>query len=147
MQYRKWTTIAVKTRDVNSREIAFLGRESQFPGLDGNSRFRPSTYLRSLVCGPQPQWTKQAIDGKHGATGDNSPAHNRPIVRQSLVSILRSREIPFPGSRKKTETWDSRVSLTSLISSENYCVGTGNIKDGLLVTFGLGYEAAEILLS
>ena len=35
----------VKGRDVNSREIAFLGRESQFPGLGRDSRFRPSTYL------------------------------------------------------------------------------------------------------
>ena len=37
-----------------------------------------------------------------------------PIVGQSLVSILGSREIPFPGSRKKIETPDSRVSLTPL---------------------------------
>jgi len=31
----------VTARDVNSREIAFPGRESQFPGLDRDSRFRP----------------------------------------------------------------------------------------------------------
>jgi len=29
-----------------------------------------------------------------------------PIVGRSLVSILGSREIPFPGSRKKIETQD-----------------------------------------
>jgi len=32
-------------RDVNSWEIAFPERESQFPGLDRDSRFRPSTYF------------------------------------------------------------------------------------------------------
>jgi len=37
---------------------------------------------------------KQSTDSMHGATGDSYPAHNRPIVRQSLVLILRSREIP-----------------------------------------------------
>jgi len=37
----------------------------------------------------------------------------------SLVSILGSREIHFPGSRKKIETRDSRVSLTSLITTNN----------------------------
>jgi len=41
-------------------------------------------------------------------TGDNYPAHNRPIVGWLLVSILGSREIPFPGSRKKMG--DSRLS-------------------------------------
>ena len=46
---------------------------------------------------------KRSIDSKRGVTGDNYPAHNRSIVGQSLVSILRSREIPFPGSRKKIE--------------------------------------------
>ena len=37
-------------RHVNSREIAFPGRELQVPGLDRDSRFRPSTYfyLRGL---------------------------------------------------------------------------------------------------
>jgi len=44
-----------QTRDVNSREIAFPGRESQFPGLDRDSRFRPSTYFylcdRSWIAG------------------------------------------------------------------------------------------------
>jgi len=48
--------ISVVTRDVNSREIVFPGWESQFPGLDRDSRFRPSTYfyLRDLswiACG------------------------------------------------------------------------------------------------
>jgi len=34
-------------RDVNSREIAFLGRESHFPGLDRDSRFlRVRTFYR-----------------------------------------------------------------------------------------------------
>ena len=49
------------------------------------------------------------------ATGGNYPADNRPIVGQSLVSILGSGDIPFLGSRKKIETGDSRVSLTSLV--------------------------------
>ena len=35
----------VIVRGVNSLEIAFPGRESQFPGLDRDSRFRPSTYF------------------------------------------------------------------------------------------------------
>jgi len=39
---------------------------------------------------------------------DNYPVHNRPIVGQSLVSILGSQEIPFPGLRKKIETLESR---------------------------------------
>jgi len=38
-----------------------------------------------------------------------------PIVGRSLVSILGSREIPLSGSRKKIETRDIRVSLTSLL--------------------------------
>ena len=51
---------------------------------------------------------KRLTDSKCGATGDNYPAHNGPIVRRSLVSILASREISFPGSRKKIETLESR---------------------------------------
>jgi len=47
--------------------------------------------------------------------GGNYSADNRPIVGQSLVSILGSGDIPFLGSRKKIETGDSRVSLTSLV--------------------------------
>jgi len=43
---------------------------------------------------------EQLTDGKRGATGDNYPAHNSPIVVRSLVSILGSREIPF-GIEKK----------------------------------------------
>jgi len=43
------------TRHVNSREIAFPGRESQVPGLDRDSRFRPSMYFclrdRSWIAG------------------------------------------------------------------------------------------------
>ena len=58
---------------------------------------------------------KRSTDSKHGATGDNYPAHNKPIFGRPLVSILRSREIPFPGLRKKMETRDSQVSLTSLL--------------------------------
>jgi len=36
------------------------------------------------------------------ATGDNYLANNRSVVRRLLVSILGSREIPFPGSGKKS---------------------------------------------
>jgi len=60
---------------------------------------------------------KPSTDNKHGATDDNYPAHNRPIVRWSLVSILGSREIPFPESRKKIESRDSRVSLTVFLGT------------------------------
>ena len=49
-------------RDVNSREIAFPGRESQFPGLHRDSRFRPSTYLL-------PTWS--VWDGQRGREGGN----------------------------------------------------------------------------
>jgi len=35
---------------------------------------------------------KQSTDSKPGATGDNYPAHNRPNVGRSLISILRSRQ-------------------------------------------------------
>ena len=56
---------------------------------------------------------KRSTDSKHRATGDKYPAHDRPVVRRSLVSILRSPEIPFPGSRK-SETRYSPVLLTSL---------------------------------
>ena len=51
---------------------------------------------------------------KHSAAGGNYPAHNRPVFGRSLVSILRSREIPFPGSRKKINNRDSQVSLIFL---------------------------------
>jgi len=47
---------------------------------------------------------KRSTDSKHRATGDKYPAHDRPVVRRSLVSILRSQEIPFPGSRKKRDS-------------------------------------------
>jgi len=57
---------------------------------------------------------KQLTDSKRGVTGDN-PTHNRPIVGRSIFSILGNREIPFLGSRKKIDTGDFGVSLTSLI--------------------------------
>jgi len=45
-------------RDINSREIAFPGRESQFPGLD---RFRPRTYLRRNSPSPPLDATRQLV--------------------------------------------------------------------------------------
>ena len=45
------------TRDINSRENAFLSRESQFLGLDQDSRFCLSTYLL-------PAWLE--LDCRHG---------------------------------------------------------------------------------
>jgi len=63
---------------------------------------------------------KRSTDSKRSATGGNNPAHNGPISGQSLVLILGSGEIPFLGLRKKIETRDSRVLLTSLI----YATGT-----------------------
>ena len=65
---------------------------------------------------------KRSIDSKHGARGGNYPAHNRPIFGQSLVSILRSREIPFLGSREKIENQDSRVSLTSIETTYTHTI-------------------------
>jgi len=46
-------------------------------------------------------------------------SHNGPIVGQSLVSILRSQEIPFPESKKKIQDRDSQVSLTSLLITQH----------------------------
>jgi len=56
---------------------------------------------------------KRSTDSKRGATGDNYPTHNRPIVGRSLVCILGSREIPFLGSRKKIETLECLVNIPS----------------------------------
>ena len=57
----------VTIRDVNSSEVAFPGGESQFPGLDRYSRFRPSTYFylhdRSWIAG----------GGAKGGRGDHRP--------------------------------------------------------------------------
>jgi len=66
---------------------------------------RPSVWYAGHGRG---EANKRSTDSKHGETGDNYPAHNRPIVGWLLVSILGSREIPFPGSRKKMG--DSRLS-------------------------------------
>ena len=38
-------------RDVNSQEIAFPSRESQFPGLDQDSRFRPVPFTGVIGVG------------------------------------------------------------------------------------------------
>jgi len=57
---------------------------------------------------------KRSTDSKSGVTGDNYPAHNRPIVGQSLVLILGSREIPFPGSRKRSRLPNLVTSLVQM---------------------------------
>ena len=54
---------SVDTRDVNSREIAFPGWQSQFPGLDRDSRFRPSTAWSEL----------DRRQGSEGWRGDHRP--------------------------------------------------------------------------
>ena len=74
-----------------------------------------------LVCGAtgrEARSNKLSTDSKHSkcrATGDNYPAHNKPVVGQSLVSILGSREIPFPGSRKKIETERASCDRNSIV--------------------------------
>ena len=82
----------------------------------------PTAYIHHCVLWRPSIWyvghghckaNKRSTDSRRGATGDDYPAHNRPIVGRSLVLILGSREIPFSGSRKKIETRDSRVLLTS----------------------------------
>jgi len=45
---------------------------------------------------------KRLTDSKRGVTGSSYPAHNRLVVGQSLVSILGSQKIPFPGLIKKS---------------------------------------------
>jgi len=51
-------------RDVNSWEIAFPGREAQFPGLDQDSRFRPSTaYLFPVLLGLGGRWRREGGGG------------------------------------------------------------------------------------
>jgi len=133
------TGCMLKSRDVNSLKIAFPGLDSQFPGLDRDSRFRPSMYLlpymltevwsQAGVCRggsdyrPVPdaephrrlktiswhygQWHARDVAGTAGKWGYRvreqgsavmiiSPTIGL-IVGQSLVSILGSWEIPFPG--------------------------------------------------
>ena len=93
--------VVVANRDVNSREIAFPGRVSQFLGLDRDSRFRLSTYFylhdRSWIAGG-------------GAKGWSLAGPNAVPGRWLA-------EIPFPGLRKKIETQDCQVSLTSLVAN------------------------------
>ena len=65
---------------------------------------------------------KQSTNNKCGATGDNYPAHIRPIVRRSLVSIHGSGEIPFLRFRKKIETNCNKIinSKIHFVTSEYY---------------------------
>jgi len=72
---------------------------------------------RRLVCGPRPPLSnKRSADSKRWATGDNYLAHSRPIVKWSCQSRFSKSRNSFPGIKKKMETRDSRVSLTSLVS-------------------------------
>ena len=50
---------------------------------------------------------KRSIDSKRGVTGDNYPAHNRPIV--GAVASLNSQKSrnSFSGIEKKIETLES----------------------------------------
>ena len=76
---------------------------------------------------------KPSTDSKHGATYDNYPAHNRPIGRQSLVWILESREIPFPGWEKR-----SRLSILVNIPVGNSVLGYNKTEANLQIMFN-GY--------
>ena len=63
-----------------------------------------------LVCGPWPPWSnKRLTDSKLGATGDNNPAHSKPIVWRHVTLNSRKSRNSFPGIEKK-----NRVLLTSL---------------------------------
>ena len=57
-------------RNVNSREIAFPGQESQFPGIDRDSLFHPSTYL--LVA-------RSESDRRRGCEGGGERGDCRPV--------------------------------------------------------------------
>jgi len=81
--------------------------------LDNRSTLRKDGQARRRAAAGSPsQWrTCQKADvqrngGTRSSTGPGMPSagDHRPTVGRSLVSILGSREIPFPGSRKKIET-------------------------------------------
>ena len=57
-------------RDVNSWEIAFPGQESQFPGIDRDSLFHPSTYL--LLA-------RSESDRRRGCEGGGERGDRRPV--------------------------------------------------------------------
>ena len=56
-------------RDVNSQEIAFPSRESQFPGLDQDSRFRPVPFTGVIGVGLS-AGTRRAGQGIVGPRSD-----------------------------------------------------------------------------
>ena len=63
-------------RDVNSREIAFPGRESQFPDLDRDSQFHPSTkyfYLRDHSRVGSPAGARRRGDDRRPVGPDAVP--------------------------------------------------------------------------
>jgi len=76
-------------RDVNSREIAFLGRESQFLDLDLDSRFHPSrcsgvtrvTYFSGLITVGSPA-------GAQRGGGDRRPRTASPAGPRGLSCFL-----------------------------------------------------------
>jgi len=51
------------------------------------------------------------------------PLTTSPTVGRSLVLILRSRELPFSGSRKKIDTRDSRALLPSKFQDRTHFPG------------------------
>jgi len=76
-------------RDVNFREIAFPGRESQLAGLDRDSRFCPSTYFYL----PDRSW----IAGAGGRSPAGSGAIPRPMTgphRRLLTSNIAGSGAP-----------------------------------------------------
>ena len=82
-------------RDVNSREIAFLGWEMQFPGLDRDSRFRPSTFTGDGVIGLGSPVGVQRGEGEGWSGADRrSPL---PLPRAPPAIWLRSLWSPMPG--------------------------------------------------
>ena len=112
-------------RDVNSQEIAFPGRESQFPGLDRDSWFCLSMYSTfyghdwSWITGmgPRVQTTGPPSNDRLIASAERQvtiiPLTIGPVFGRSLVTILGSWEIPFPGSRKKIRL--SRLKTVQLL--------------------------------
>ena len=79
-----------------------------------------------LVREPRPPWSnKRSTDSKRWATGDNYPAHSRPVIGRSRQSRFSEVE----KFQEKIETQDSRVSLTSLNITSNWHHVYSNLTD------------------
>jgi len=85
--YHLWV---LESRDVNSWEIAFPGRESQFPGLDRDFRFRPSTYHLP---------TRSELDRRWGARG------GAIIGRPPMLFPAHARTPSLPADNRHSRQW------------------------------------------